>query len=319
MSNVLVTAQGGHPANVDRGEIERLLVSGTFFWLDLFMPSAEELAMLSELFGFHPLALEDTERFGQRPKIDDYEDFTFLVVYGAADDEDRLVEVHCFFSERCLVTVHRDDCPAFASLREHYLRSGAPTQTPIRLLHEVIDYLVDSFFPVLTEIDDELDELEEQIARGPQKDQLQTIFRIRRRLVGLRKVVVPQRDLIARLATGVAELPGMTPDDERYFRDVYDHQIRIFDLLESYRDLLSGAHDVYLSTVSNRLSEVTKQLAVIATVFLPLTFVTGFFGQNFGWMVSRIGSGWTFLVLGIGTELLVLAVLIVIFRRRGWF
>ena len=319
MSSFLITAGGEHPADVDGAELDRRLASGEFFWLDLFRPTAEEVARLGEVFGFHPLALEDTERFGQRPKIDDYDDFTFLVVYGATDDEDRLVEVHCFFSERCLVTVHRDDCPAFAALREHYMRAGAPTQTPLRLLHEVIDWLVDSFFPVLTAIDDELDGIEEEINRDPGKGQLQSIFDLRRRLVGLRKVVLPQRDLLAKLATGVEELPGMTPEDERYFRDVYDHQIRIVDLLESYRDLLSGAHDVYLSTVSNRLNLVMKQLAVIATVFLPLTFVTGFFGQNFGWMVDHIGSGWTFVVLGLGSEIVAVAALVVLFRRRGWF
>jgi magnesium transporter len=142
---------------------------------------------------------------------------------------------------------------------------------------------------------------------------------MRRQLVALRKVVLPQRDLLARLATGVAELPGMTAEDERYFRDVYDHQIRIFDLLETYRDLLAAAHDVYLSTVSNRLNGVTKQLTVIATIFLPLSFVTGFFGQNFGWMVDHIGSSWAFLVLGIGSELAALAALVVMFKRRGWF
>jgi magnesium transporter len=319
LSSFLITAGGDHPTGIDRAELERRLAADEFFWLDLFRPTADELALLREVFGFHPLALEDTERFGQRPKIEDYDDFTFLVVYGATEDEDRLVEVHCFFAERCLVTVHRDDCPAFAALRAHYLKSGAPTETPIRLLHEVIDWLVDSFFPILTELDDELDRIEELIAREPDNSQLQAIFDMRRRLVTLRKVVLPQRDLLARLATGVAELPGMTAEDERYFRDVYDHQIRIFDLLESYRDLLAGAHDVYLSTVSNRINSVMKQLAVIATIFLPLTFVTGFFGQNFGWMVEHISSSWAFLALGIGSEVVALAVLVVMFKRRGWF
>jgi magnesium transporter len=111
----------------------------------------------------------------------------------------------------------------------------------------------------------------------------------------------------------------MTPEDERYFRDIYDHLNRISDLVDSYRDLLTSAMDVYLSSVSNRLNVVMKQLAVIATIFLPLSFVVGFFGQNFGWMVTHITGGWMFLLLGLGSELAVLLGFLYLFRRRGWF
>jgi magnesium transporter len=117
----------------------------------------------------------------------------------------------------------------------------------------------------------------------------------------------------------VETLPGLTPDDERYFRDVYDHLIRISDLIDSYRDLLTSSMDVYLSTVSNRLNSVMKQLTIIATIFLPLSWLTGFFGQNFGWMVRHIGAWETFVVLGVGTELVAIALLLAFFRRRGWF
>ena len=114
---------------------------------------------------------------------------------------------------------------------------------------------------------------------------------MKRLLVGMRKAITPQRDMFASLMGGVAELPGMTDEDERYFRDIYDHLIRISDLIDTYRDLLTSSMDVYLSTVSNRLNAVMKQLTIMATVFLPLTFITGFFGQNFGWMVGHIRSG----------------------------
>ena len=119
---------------------------------------------------------------------------------------------------------------------------------------------------------------------------------MKRLLVGMRKAVSPQRDLFASLMGGVAQLPGMTEEDERYFRDVYDHLIRISDLIDTYRDLLTGAMDVYLSTVSNRLNVVMKQLAIIATIFLPLSFVTGFFGQNFGFMIRHVAGGPAFIV-----------------------
>jgi magnesium transporter len=118
---------------------------------------------------------------------------------------------------------------------------------------------------------------------------------------------------------GIAELPGLAEEDERYFRDLYDHLIRISDLIDSYRDLLTGAMDVYLSTVSNRLNSVMKQLTIIATVFLPLSWLTGFFGQNFGFMVRHVGRWEAFVGLGVGSELLVLATLLLFFKRRGWF
>jgi len=142
---------------------------------------------------------------------------------------------------------------------------------------------------------------------------------MKRLLVGMRKAVTPQRDAFASLMGGLTELPGLAKEDERYFRDVYDHLIRISDLIDSYRDLLTSAMDVYLSTVSNRLNGVMKQLAVIATIFLPLSWLTGFFGQNFGWLVGRIGRWETFVGVGVGTEVVALIILLAFFKRRGWF
>ena len=142
---------------------------------------------------------------------------------------------------------------------------------------------------------------------------------MKRLLVGVRKAVTPQRDMFASLMGGVAELPGMTQESERYFRDIYDHLIRISDLIDTYRDLLSSSMDVFLSTVSNRLNVVMKQLAVIATIFLPLTFITGFFGQNFAWLVRHIGGWPAFVGFGLLTELATVAVMMIFFKRRGWF
>jgi magnesium transporter len=187
------------------------------------------------------------------------------------------------------------------------------------LLYRVLDGLVDSFFPSLAAFDDRIDALEDAIFLKADDYQLQEIFQLKRQLVAMRKTVTPQRDAFASLMGGVAELPGLAEEDEHYFRDVYDHLIRISDLIDSYRDLLTGAMDVYLSTVSNRINAVMKQLTIIATIFLPLTFVTGFFGQNFDWMVSHIDSWPMFLVLGVGSEIVALLVLLAFFKRRGWF
>ena len=315
----VVDDQGSGKIRFDRKTIERLLAGDGFFWLDLDRPSEADFQILRDVFKFHPLAIEDSEQFDQRAKLDEYDDFVFIVVYGAAPDDDRLVEVHCFYSERFLITVHRDDCPAFAEIRRRYQRREKGIEQPSLLLYRVIDGLVDSFFPMLAAFDDRIDDLEDAIFLKADDTQLQEIFQMKRLLVGLRKAVSPQRDTFARLMGGIAQLPGLAEEDERYFRDIYDHLIRISDIIDSYRDLITGAMDVYLSTVSNRLNSVMKQLTIIATVFLPLSWLTGFFGQNFGFMVKHISSWETLIGLGIGSELVVLAALLLFFKRRGWF
>jgi magnesium transporter len=310
---------GGAEVHFSRDSAVELLAAETFFWLDLDRPNADDFQILREVFGFHPLAVEDSEHFDQRAKIEEYDDFVFIVAYGASRDEDRLVEVHCFYSERFLLTVHLDDCPAFAEIRRRYQERGEAIDRPSLLLYRIVDGLVDSFFPILADFDNRIDELENDIFLRADDRQLQEIFRMKRLLVGMRKAVTPQRDAFAGLMGGVAQLPGLAEQDEHYFRDVYDHLIRISDLIDSYRDLLTSAMDVYLSTVSNRLNGVTKQLAVVASIFLPLSWLTGFFGQNFGWLVGHVGGWPAFVVLGIGIEVLALVLLLAFFKRRGWF
>ncbi|HUC36404.1 MAG TPA: magnesium/cobalt transporter CorA [Acidimicrobiales bacterium] len=315
----------GHLITVDGAEhepsaanLEQLLESSARFWLDLAAPTHEDAeTLLRDTFHFHPLAVEDADHFGQRPKIDSYDDFALMVVYGAVGDG-RLVEVHCFYTENYLVTVHRDHCPDLAKLAERLKRSADKKPDHVMLLYRVIDILVDGYFPVLATMDDQIDELEDEILQRPTEQQLGRLFDLKRSLIALRKVVSPQRDMFATLLTGTDVLPGMTPDAERYFRDLYDHLIRISDLVDSYRDLMSGVLDTHLSTVSNRLNVVMKQLTIIATIFLPLSFLTGFFGQNFAWMVNRITGLGVFVGVGIGLQVLVVTALVYQFRRRGW-
>ena len=313
----LVDASGAH-ASVDRETVSAHLERSEFFWVDLHRPEAEELALLRDPFGLHPLAVEDAEHFGQRPKVEEYEDFVYLVLFGANADRDGLVEVHCFLSDKYLLTVHRDDCPAFKDLRRQATEGRQPAKSSALALYRVADALADSFFPELSRLDDRIDELENGVIKRPDDAQLQQIFQLKRRLVAWRKVITPERDLFARLLTGVVSIPGMDADIERYYRDVYDHLIRISDLVDSYRDLLTGAMDVYLSTVSNRLNDVMKRLTIVATIFMPLTWIVGFFGMNFGWMVVNV-TGWLpFFVLGVLTQVTAVAVMLVLFRRRRW-
>ena len=149
-----------------------------------------------------------------------------------------------------------------------------------------MDGLTDSFFPSLSELDERIDTLQAEIFASPREQQLQEVFSMKQRLVGVRRVITPQRDMFAQLVGGVVELPGMSDETTRYFRDVYDHLIRLSDMIDSYRDLLTGVIDVYLSTVANRRDQIIKQLTVLAAVLLPITYITGFFGQNFGYMVD---------------------------------
>jgi magnesium transporter len=196
---------------------------------------------------------------------------------------------------------------------------GTHISPQIGVLYVIMDSLVDSFFPVLADLDETIDSLESAILKNPTEEQLGQLFDMKQRVMMIRRVVAPQRDMIESLNGGVVSIPGMTDSDSVYFRSIYDHTIRITDSVDSYRDLISGAMDTHLSMVSNRLNVIMKQLAIVATFFLPLGFLTGFFGQNFGWLQAHLQSSlpW-FLFLGIGSELVAIVLLLMMFRRRGW-
>jgi magnesium transporter len=317
-----LTQRDGTTVDATPDAVRQHLSANEFFWLDLDGCDAEVIELLRDGFGFHPLAVEDAEHFGQRPKIEEYDGFTYFVVHGAdADAPSNTVELHLFYSDKKVVTVHRGECGPLDGVRERIGRHRTTELTPpqISVLYLVVDSLVDSFFPVLARFDDRIDELEDDILKTPTEGQLAELFDMKRTLVTLRKVVTPQRDMFAGLLSGARSLTGMTPEDERYFRDLYDHLIRISDLVDSYRDLLTGAMDTHVSTVSNRLNVVMKQLAIIATLFLPLSFLTGFFGQNFSWLLNHfLNKNWAFWVFGLGLEAVAVVGLLVMFRRRGW-
>ncbi len=232
------------------------------------------------------------------------------------DGQPALTEVHLIVSGSYVITIRHEGCHELEELHERFQRRPAGSEQFV--VYRVLDTLTDTFFPLLARIDDEIDELEDAIVRAPGDEELQRVFRLKRFLVTLRRVVTPQRDLAARTIDEIVELPGLSPDSRDYFRDIYDHLIRVSDLIDSYRDLLTGTMDVYLSTVSNRLNGVMKQLTIIATIFLPLSFVVGFFGQNFGWLTGHINSLWVFLVFGIGGLVVPLVALFVWFRRSGF-
>jgi len=305
--------------SIDRDAIADLLGRDEYFWLDLTDPRPDDVAMLGEVFSFHPLALEDMLKRGQRPKLEDFGEYMFLVYYAAGESDQgeiELEEVHAFLSGGYLVTSHGHRCNALGEARQQ-LSAQTPRSEQF-VVYRVLDALTDSFFPVLDRVDDRIENLEGEIFDRPTPAHLEQITALRRDLVSLRRVVTPQRDLLARGIDDILEIPGLEADSRTYFRDVYDHAIRISDEIDSYRDLLAGARDAYLSVVSNRLNQITKQLTVVATIFLPLSFIVGFFGQNFKWMVENIDSAAAFLSLGIGSLVLSVVALLIWFRRGSY-
>jgi magnesium transporter len=309
---------------IDDEEIRRLKAAQEFFWLDLVSPSEEQLTHLGGLLGLHPLAVEDTIRQGRRPKLETYDRTALLVLQAAiamtpeAQNARPLEEVHCHISGDFIVTVHG---PRFQDLQQvkTLLERSEASKSERYHVYKIVDVVVDSFFPVLSDLDEEIDRLEDAIVSGAGRSELETIFLLKRLLLKLRRAVVPMRDVFARDVEVIADLAGLESDSHDYFRDVYDHLIRITDELDAYHEMLSGCTDLYLSTVANRQGETSKQLTIIASVFLPLTFLTGFFGMNFGWEVAHVLDGmWSFLILGLGSMMLSAAVMWWWFRRKGW-
>jgi magnesium transporter len=303
------------------GDVADHLAKHQFFWLDIDTPTPDELDKLGELLHLHPLTVQDVSTFSERPKREHYDGYVSLVIYGVDADtkpgDSLLREVHLLISGDYVVTLHPHPFAVLDQVHQWVTQEGVHGEQA--LIYRILDGVLGTYVPVLTRIDDEIDEIEEAVIASPSEDSLRRIFALKRDLIGMRRVVTPMRDFFARDAEEITHLPGMEQDQSLYFRDLYDSLVRTSDLVDSYRDLLSGAADLYLSTVANRQGEVGKQLAMIATIFLPLSFLTGFFGQNFAFLTNHIqDSTWSFFVLGLGLLVVSIVILIVFFRRKGW-
>jgi magnesium transporter len=264
-------------------------------WLDLEAPGEEERALLHDVFSFHPLAIEDALNPVQRPKLDEYEGGFFFVTYevdyAPASDPElglRTGQVGIFARSNAIVTVHMAPSETIRQMHERcdehntVMHRGADY-----LLYALLDTLVDRYFPILDVLDDQMDDLEDRVVKEPRREVLDTIFALKRTLLHLRKIAAPTRDALTALTT--REFPVIREELLPYFRDVSDHLIRIYEILDSYRDMMSGALDAYLSNVSNQMNQVMERLTIVAVIFLPLTFITGVFGMNFRtqpWMPS---------------------------------
>jgi magnesium transporter len=297
------------------------------FWLDMKDPSQEELGLLDEVFGFHPLAIEDTIGHAQRPKIESYahtgdkckQGYFYMVIHGP-DMETfrqklRTKEIDMFVSERYLVTVHDE---AFLSINDVLARTSADPGLVLDngidlLLHSILDRIVDFYNPILDYLQEEIDDLEEKAVTDPRPDLLPKIAAKKRDLLNLRKTVSPQREVLAQLTRG--EVPFIRETTRIYLRDVSDHLNRIVELIELYRDLIAGARDIYLSSISNNLNRTMKTLTVITVATLPLNVITGFFGMNL-----EIPGLHNQSVFWMAVIVMVVSVttMLVLFKKKNW-
>jgi magnesium transporter len=289
------------------------------FWLDIEAPDDADFKLLEETFKFHPLTIEDIKHQQQRPKVDEYPGYNFTVLFQALWEQDEVVthEHHLYVGSTYLVTVHNEASPALTEVHDRVARSPELTKgQPGFLTYFVIDALVDSTFPALARLDDSVDELEDDIIAAATTELLDRIYHLKHSVVELRRLLGGQRDVFQALITHGIHL--QQADMTLYYRDVYDHIVRQYETVDSLRDLLTSAMDVYLSTVSNRLNQTTKALTVIASLFLPLSFLTGFYGMNFAYLTQILETPYAAFAVGVGTMLVATAIQLWLFHRRGW-
>ena len=274
--------------DLSREEIERALASGDgTLWVDIDTRDGEKVAMLRDVFHFHPLAIEEAVSPESRVKLEEFDQYVLLIVRTVAfcettDDPYDLdtANISFFLGKNYLVTVHGADTNPVDSTRELLQRKPElATHGPAKLMHAIVDQAVDAYFPIIDKLDEFMDSLEEKIYGTFDQGALREVFAVKRLVLTLRRHLAPERDALSVLTNRPSTL--LTSDIQIYFRDIYDHVLRIYDSLETYRELLSSTLDSYLTQVSNRLGMATKALGVVATVTLPFVVVSGMWGMNF--------------------------------------
>ena len=291
-------------------------------WVDIDSNSGHQHALLEKLFHFHPLAIEDTLNPNSRVKIDEYEGFLFTIVRVIAFEERtedpydlETTNLYFFLGQNFLVTVHAGPSRPVESIDEQLRRSTELLARGVeRLMHAIMDAAIDAYFPILDQIDEFTHQVEECVFANFDPRALHDIFSVKRLVLALRRHLSPQREVFNVLTNRPSTL--ITPEAQVYFRDIYDHVLRITESLETYRDLLSSTLDAYLTQVSNRLGMVTKGLTVVATLSVPFVVISGMWGMNFEQLpLSHTPHGfWLMLAL----QLAIGGVLLVLLRWRRW-
>ena len=294
-------------------------------WVDFIGEPVETAEPVLLSFGFHPLAIDDALEETHAPRIDDWGDYIYLVMnmmnykHVAGVFESEIDELDIFLGRNYVITHHDQLLSAIEDIWSSYQRDERHVQEgPDHLLYRIIDSIVMGYMPLVEQIDNQIDQIEDQVFDRPTRATLEQIFALKRILLSMRRILLPQREVLNKLARD--EYRVIDPKDRIFFRDIYDHLVRLHDLNENLRDLVGGVMDTYLSVINNRMNEIMKTLAVITTLFMPITFVTGFFGMNFFEPVAQL-FGWTSRqVFGV-TLVILLGLPIIMYmwmRRRTW-
>jgi magnesium transporter len=295
-----------------------------FFWLDLVSPSDHDLDALQQTLGLHPMALEDTHEFGQRPKVDSYKDHVLLVFYtaGRAEDEERVVEpieVHLYVSGRWIVTVRNRPCAHLDELHDALVPEGTDVEDYI--VYRILDALTDAWFPAIAALEDRIDALEGDVLEQPRRQHLRRVYRVKQEVHELQRLTAGQRDQFQTASSAILDLAGLSHGQRAYLRDVGDHLAQIGGELQRQNEDLVALTSIYFSASTDKVSRTTTRLTVLASFFVAWTLVTGFFGQNFGWLVDNVNSRTDFLLFGVGGFVVPTVVLATILwiKRRDWF
>lgn len=289
------------------------------FFVDLETPTPDEEKVLREVLPFHPLTVEDVLEDHSLPKVEDFDDYLYVVVHGIEPGEKatdfELKELDLLLGDRFLVAHRRRPFRSVAAVVEEFpRRCDHVLKNPVETFHAILDRLVDHFLPLMDRLDAEIEELEDDVLNRPGPVVLRRIIEFKRSLQRLRRAAVHQREILFRLSRG--EFPRISGDRVAYFRDVHDHFLRVTDLAEGYRELVTSVLDAYLSTTSNRMNEIMKFLTLISTVMLPLTFIAGVYGMNFDLMPElRWKLGYAF---ALGLMAATAVGLVWYFRRKRW-
>lgn len=291
-----------------------------WIWADFSEPTDEEAKLLDTYFHFHPLAIEDCLHVLQRPKVDYYEDVSFFVLH--ALDQERLTvqEVDLFLSHRFLVTYHKAPLEeldqAWERVIEHIRkRNKVWTRSTLGAVYTVMDKLVDQYFPCLFKIEDELAELENRSRSESVEELMEQVFELRSRLLKLRHTIVPMRDLLYRVVNS-EHIQG-EGGYKAFFSDIYDHLLKLSDMIDANREMTADLRDSYISLNSNRMNNIMKTLTVITTIFMPLTLIAGIYGMNFAYMPELQWKYGYFAILAC--MIFLGAGMMYWFSRRGWF
>ena len=285
-------------------------------WVDVTDPTKPDLDNLAKNFPLHHLTLEDCSKTGNRVKLEQFNEYIFIITYGLESGKKgpTAFQMNFIIGKNFLLTVHKEKIPSFDSLKSdgkrlHYLLSRGPDL----LMHRLIDMETDFYFPVLDEIEDQIDELEEEVYRNVDKKVLGRLFRLKRELLGIKKRTAPQKEVVLLLSQ--KDFPFISEHASAYYRDIYDHIIRINESIDDYREILSNTLEVHLSMISNRMNEVMKALTIVATVMLPLTVLTGIYGMNLNIPESHIDFMY-YVVLSL--MIIIAFIMMLYFRRKHW-